>query len=344
MTQPLDAFIRALPKVELHVHLEGSVHPHTLRELARQKGRLTTETESWIREQQARNYRYGSLQEFLKAFKLVTLLLDTPQDYGFAALRLFESLAAQQVRYAEITLSAGVILWKNQSLPDVFEALQQAAQEADARLSLRVRWIFDAIRQFGAEHARKVLHWAEVYHDDGVVAFGIGGDEERGPAELFAGVFRDARESGLHVTAHAGETAGPDSVRQAVERLGAERIGHGVSAIRDPELMELLAARRVPLELCLTSNVATGIVSSLAEHPLPHFLRAGLCVTVNSDDPAMFGTTLEDELMLLGQTFGLEAEEIAEICANAARASFQEAEAKQTLLAEIHDRVLASSR
>ncbi|HTV56609.1 MAG TPA: adenosine deaminase, partial [Terriglobia bacterium] len=178
------AFIQSLPKTELHVHLEGSIQPSTLRELARMKGRLQDQTESWIREHSARRFRYGSLPEFLRAFKLITLLLDGPADYALATRRMIADLAAQRVRYAEITLSAGVVLWKKQPIQAIFEAIREASREAEAQHGVIVRWIFDAIRHFGAEHAREVLGWAANFRDDGVVAFGIGGDEERGPAEL----------------------------------------------------------------------------------------------------------------------------------------------------------------
>ena len=226
-TSSIESFINRLPKVELHLHLEGSARPETLRELARAKSRLDRETEDWIGQRERTNFRYENSRDFLAAFKLVTLLLESPQDYALVLTRLAEDLAAQNVKYAEVTLSAGVILWKQQAVDAVFEALAAAASEAQARLGVRVRWIFDAIRHFGAEHARQVLDWATRFRSQGVVAFGIGGDEIRGPAELFAEVYRAARDSGLHVTAHAGESAGPESIRAAVELLGAERIGHG---------------------------------------------------------------------------------------------------------------------
>src|SRR5487761_1382006 len=335
MRQSLKPFIHSLPKVELHVHLEGAVQPETLRELARPKKRLEEEPETWIREQTARRHRYANFSEFLNAFKLVSLLLDSPEDYALAAWHLLESLAAQRVRYVEITLSAGVILWKNQSLPAVFEAIERACEQTVSRLPIRVRWFFDAVRQFGPDHAREVLGWARTFCKDGVVAFGIGGDEERGPAELFVDVFREARELGLHVTAHAGESAGPESVRQAIELLGAERIGHGLSAAEDPAVLDLLAERRTPIEVCPTSNVCTGLIASVEQHPLPRFLEAGLCVTLNSDDPALFGANLEDELNLLHSAFGLSAEAITEICANGILASFDAENNKRALLAEL---------
>lgn len=334
-TPTLESFIARLPKVELHVHLEGSVRPGTLRELSRRKGRLERETEEWIRERSEQAFRYRDFQKFLAAFKLLALLLDSPADYALATTHLVEWLAAQNVRYAEITLSAGVVLWKKQSLEAVFEAASAAARDAEARSAVRVRWIFDAARQFGADRAREVAKWAGRFRSQGVVAFGMGGDEAQGPAELFTEVYREARDLGLRVTAHAGETAGPESIRQAVELLGAERIGHGFTAARDLGVMALLRHRRIPLEVCLTSNVATGVLGRLEDHPLPTFLKAGLQVTLNSDDPAMFGTSLEGEFLLAARRFGLSREQLGELCENAVRAAFLPEQDRRGLWAEL---------
>src|SRR6266404_5056371 len=216
-TSSIETFIARLPKVELHLHLEGSVRPETLRELVRSKGRLHQETEDWIEKRTRTNFQYQDSREFLEAFKLVTLLLETPQDYARVTARLCESLAEQNVKYAEVTLSVGVILWKKQSVEAIFDAVLAAADEAEARHRVRLKWIFDAIRHFGAEHGREVLAWAKCFRSRGVVAFGIGGDELRGPAEIFTGVYHEARDSGLHLTAHAGETGGPESIRAAIE-------------------------------------------------------------------------------------------------------------------------------
>jgi aminodeoxyfutalosine deaminase len=329
------SFLAQLPKVELHLHLEGGIQPETLRELSRTKDRLARETEDWIDSRERQGFRYANFQEFLEAFKLVTLLLEAPADYALATTRLMEGLAKQKVRYAEIILAAGVVLWKKQPLDAIFEAVVQAASEVETRLGLRVRWIFDAIRHFGAEHAREVLRWAARYREQGVVAFGIGGDEERGPAKLFAEVYREARDLGLHAVAHAGEAAGPESVRQAVELLGAERIGHGLTASRDSQVLALLRDRGVPLEVCPTSNVATALLARLEEHPLPQFLAAGLVVTLNSDDPAMFGTSLENEFFQAARCFGLSRAQLAMLCTNAVRASFLPDQEKAELLKEI---------
>lgn len=329
----LKSWIARLPKVELHVHLEGSVRPDTLRELAQSKGRQPQIVEKWIAEQTRRGFRYQNFGQFINAFTAVTLLLETPADYALATTRLIEWLAEQNVRYAELTLSAGVVLWKKQSLEAVFEAVAAAA--AEARLAVRVRWILDAIRQFGADHARQVLAYAGRWQALGVVAFGIGGDEARGPAELFPDVYRQARDLGLHVTAHAGETCGPESIRQAVELLGAERIGHGLSAARDPAVMALLRERRVPVEVCLSSNVATGVLARVSDHPLKKFLAEGLVVTLSTDDPAMFGTSLQREFELAAENFSLAPGHLIRLCENAARAAFLSEEEKRPLLEEL---------
>ena len=338
MAQPrpsLDSFISQLPKIELHLHLEGAVRPETLLELSEHKPALRQKVGEWVSQQQARSYRYGSFREFLIAFGIVTLLLDQPEDYALATTRLIEWLATQNVRYAEIIFSAGVVLWKKQSVEAVFESVAEAASEACRRTGLRVLWIFDAVRHFGLDHVREVLRWAVHYRSRGAVAFGIGGDEERGPACLFGDIFREARDQGLHVVAHAGEACGPESIRDAVELLGAERIGHGLTALRDPAVAALLRHRQIPLEVCPTSNVATGLVSRYEDHPLPAFLDAGLMVTLNSDDPAMFGTSLENEFREAARCFHFSQEALVKLCGNAVRASFLDASEKQKLEAQL---------
>jgi adenosine deaminase/aminodeoxyfutalosine deaminase len=318
--------------VELHLHLEGSVQPETLHELSRSKGRLEKETRDWISQRARQGYRYRNFEDFLQAFKLVTLLLETPDDYATATTRLIEGLARQNVEYAEVIFAAGVVLWKKQPLDAIFEATASAARQAQKSFGVRVQWIFDAIRHFGAEHTREVLRWAERFRPQGVVALGIGGDETRGPAELFTEVFREAREMGLHVVAHAGEACGPESIRKALELLGAERIGHGLSAARDPAVLALLRDRQIPLEVCPTSNVATGVLARIEDHPLPRFLEAGLVVTLNTDDPAMFGTNLVQEYLLAAKTFSLSRGQILHLWQNAIRAAFLPEDDKLSLL------------
>jgi len=325
--------------VELHLHLEGAVRPETLLELSHRKPGLRQKVEEWTTARRAQGYRYPTFRDFLVAFGIVSLLLETPQDYAVATTRLIEWLAAQNVRYAEVIFAAGVVLWKKQSVEAVFEAVAAAAQEAEPRTGVRVKWIFDATRQFGTEHVREVMQWAARYRSRGVVGFGIGGDEAAGPAKLFSDIFREARDQGLHCLAHAGEACGPESIRDAVELLGAERIGHGLTAIRDPGVMSLLRERCIPLEVCPSSNVSTGLIARFEDHPLPGMLDAGLTVTLNSDDPAMFGTSLNQEFERAAECFALSGATLAGLCRNAVGAAFLNDEQKRDL-----ERQIESSR
>lgn len=335
MSHSLHGFIARLPKVELHLHLEGSLRPETLEELARRKGWLKRKAGEWIADRQREHYRYGNFANFLRAFTLVSTLLEAPEDYALATKRLAEWLARQNVRYAEVIVSAGVILWKKQSVDAVFEAISAAASEAGERLGVRLAWIFDGVRQFGADHVREVLGYAVRYRDRGVVAFGIGGDEARGPAELFVDIYREAREQDLRLTAHAGESVGPESIRAAIELLGVERIGHGLTVLRDPEVTALVRERQIPLELCPSSNVSTGLIAGFGDHPLPQMLEAGLTVTLNSDDPGMFGTSLTQEFEQAASCFGLSPGQVVAMFENAIQASFLGKEEKAGLLEEL---------
>ena len=303
----MDDFLLEMPKAELHVHLEGSVEPETLHELD-----PSTPIETF-----RALYRYSDFDAFLKAFAEVGKRLRTPEDYALVTRRLLERLAAQNVRYAEIILAAGVVLWKGQDFAPIFEAVGGAAQGS----SVEVRWILDAVRQFGVEHAMAVARLAAERVDSGAVAFGIGGSEERGPAEWFDEVFTFAKAAGLRLTAHAGETAGPESVWAAL-KLGAERIGHGIAAARDPGLMGHLRDHGIPLEICITSNLVTGVVKRLEDHPIRRLFDAGVPVVLNTDDPAMFGCTLVGEYQLAAKEFGFSLEELREVAENGFRYAF----------------------
>jgi adenosine deaminase/aminodeoxyfutalosine deaminase len=327
----LTSFVSRLPKVELHLHLEGAVRPETLIELSQNKSGLRQKVDEWITARNSQGFRYGNFREFLVAFGIISLLIETPRDYALITTRLIEWLAEQNVEYAEIIFAAGVVLWKKQQVDAVFEAVSGAAQEAEVQTGVRVKWIFDATRQFGVDHVREVMKWAARYRSQGVVAFGIGGDEAAGPAGLFPDIFREARNLGLHCVAHAGEACGPESIRDAVELLGAERIGHGLTAIHDANVMALLRERRIPVEVCPSSNVSTGLIARFEDHPLPALLEQGLMVTLNSDDPAMFGTNLQAEFVQAARCFDLGREALAGLCRNAVDAAFLSEAEKQML-------------
>lgn len=318
----LHSFVARLPKVELHLHLEGAVRPETLLELARARPAAKAKVDEWIAARTAQSYRYASFREFLVSFSVLSLVLETPQDYALITTRLMEWLAAQNVQYAEIIFAAGVVLWKKQRVDAIYEAIAEAAKEAESRTGLSVGWIFDATRQFGLDHVREVMRWAARFRSLGVIGFGIGGDEVAAPAKLFLDIFREARDLGLHCLAHAGEAAGPESIRDAIELLGAERIGHGLTAIQDASVMALLRERGIPLEVCPSSNVSTGLISRIEDHPMPKFLDAGLTVTLNSDDPAMFGTSLEEEFVRSAHAFNFPRGTLVQLCRNAIDGSF----------------------
>jgi adenosine deaminase/aminodeoxyfutalosine deaminase len=321
MAEP-SSFIRTLPKAELHLHLEGSIEPSTLLELRQRHG---MEGASLAEVEQL--YNYKDFAGFLTAFKDVTGHLRTPEDYELITYRLMERLKAQNVLHAEVMVSVGVCLWRKQDFPAIFEGLERGRQRGERDFGISVLWIFDAVRQFGAEKAQSVVDLAIQFRARNVVAFGIGGDECAGPPEWFTGVYARAAEHGLHLTAHAGESAGPESIWGALN-LKAERIGHGLTAGQDPELIEELVFRQVPLEICVTSNLRTGCCAELAQHPVRSYFDQGLMLTLNSDDPAMFRTSLVEEYGLVQHTFGFTDEHLREMARNSFEASFLSPEKK----------------
>jgi aminodeoxyfutalosine deaminase len=306
-----------IPKAELHVHLEGSVEPETLHELD-----PTTSVEEF-----RDLYSYADFDAFLRAFGAIGKRLRTPEDYALITRRLMERLAAQNVRYAEIIIAAGVVLWKGQDFGPIFDAILQAVQDyASTSLGvappIKVRWILDAVRQFGVEHTMRVAELAAERVDRGVVALGIGGSEDRGPAVWFTDVFAFARSSGLRLTAHAGESMGPESVWAAL-KLGAERIGHGIASARDADLMRHLRESDIPLEVCITSNLVTGVVKRIEDHPVRRLYDAGVPIVLNTDDPAMFRCTLVGEYRLAAKQFGFSEAELRGVVANGFRYAFE---------------------
>jgi aminodeoxyfutalosine deaminase len=250
-------------------------------------------------------YRYKDFLGFLDSFKWVNLFLNKPEDYALITHRLLQDLQAQGVVYAEIIVSVGVMLWRKQPFDPIFAAIAEAAAQGP----IPVQFTFDATRQFGVDAAWKVAECAVKSKHLGVMGFGLGGDEARGPAEDYAEVFAYAKQHGLHLLPHAGETVGPESVWQALE-VGAERIGHGIRAIEDPELMKHLREKDIPLEVSITSNVCTGAVMSLDTHPVRKLWDAGVPIILNTDDPPMFHTNLVREYKIAADTFGFTKDEL----------------------------------
>src|SRR5215467_11651076 len=240
------SFIRALPKAELHLHLEGSVAPEALVELRRRHGK-----QSRLAEAEAL-YQYKDILGFLTAFKILTEDLETPDDYELIAYRLMEQLKNENVLHAEVYVSVGICLWRKLNFDAIFEGLERGRERGEKDFGVSLLWIFDAVRQFGPDAAQDIFELAAKYRERDVIGVGIGGDEQKAPPELFRDQYAFARVHGLRLTAHAGESAGPESVWGALN-LGAERIGHGLNAQQDPELIEELATRQVPVETCLTS-------------------------------------------------------------------------------------------
>jgi aminodeoxyfutalosine deaminase len=322
---PPNAFIRQLPKAELHLHLEGAVEPATLVELRKQHGENTTlaETEAL--------YRYNDFATFLLAFKEVSAHLRGPEDYEFVTYRLMQQLKEETVLHAEVYVAVGVCLHRKQDFAAIFEGLERGRARGARDFGISLLWIFDATRHFGAEEAQKVFQLAARYKDRHVVGVGIGGDEVKAPPELFRGVYAYAEDHGLRLTAHAGETGPAESIWGALN-LHAERIGHALSAAQDPDLIEELAYRQIPVEICVTSNLRTGCCKTAAEHPVKNYFDQGMMVTLNTDDPALFGTSLAREYQFAQETYGFTDEHLRELARNSFEASFLAAEKKLELL------------
>ena len=315
-------FIRRLPKAELHLHLEGTVLPATLVELsARHDARPMTLDEAEVL------YRFTDFSGFIEAFKAVTFQLKEPEDYELAAWRMAEHLAEQGVVHAEVYISVGVIyMWRNfdaECFEPIFVGLERARERAQRELGVSIFWIFDAVRHFSVAEAERVFRKAAEMRAayPSIVGIGLGGDERRAGSEAFRELYVQARAAGLRLTNHAGETTGPEAIWEALA-IGSERIGHGLSAIEDPALIQELKVRSTPVEMNPTSNVRTGVCASFAAHPLRRCFDLGLLVTINSDDPAFFGSDLANEYLLAHTEQGFTRAELRQLAANSFEASF----------------------
>jgi aminodeoxyfutalosine deaminase len=328
--------VDGLPKAELHLHLEGSIRPETAVTLASRHGAALTPSSV------AARYSFKDFNGFIESFKWISSLLRTPEDYAFITRQLCEDLIRQKVVYAEVTISAGVMLRRGQDVGANFAAIREAASSVPFS-RLRVAWILDAARQFGHEQAMEVARWASKLSLSGVVAFGMGGDELSFPAVHFRPAFQFAKSEGLHLLCHAGEMGGPESVREALDLLGAERIGHGIAVMHDPALAESMALRRIVLENCPTSNLLTGALSkqtrkpsaSLDDHPLREFVKRKIPITLSSDDPGIFHTNLLSEYSIAA-SLGLTDAQLVEIAGEGFQAAFLPPQEKREMLESFH--------
>jgi adenosine deaminase/aminodeoxyfutalosine deaminase len=332
MTASPKDFLRRLPKAELHLHLEGTISPETLVELSRRH-----DAEPLTLDQAQALYQYTDFFGFLMAFKSVTERLRTPDDYELITYKMLQQLAAQGIVHAEAYIAVGLVYyWGRSEFEPIFAAVEQAREKAEKDFGITLYWIFDAVRHFGVDPAARVFRKAAEMKRDhpSIVGIGIGGDERNGAAELFRDAYSEARDAGLRLTVHAGEAVGPESIWGALN-IGAERIGHALTAIHDPELIHLLSERQVPLEICVTSNVKTGCCPKLEDHPVRRYFDEGLMVTLNSDDPTMFGSDLEGEYLLAHDAFEFTEEQLRELASNSIEASFLPPEQKVRWLQQI---------
>lgn len=325
------SFIHALPKVELHVHLVGSAGVDTVLELARRHPEAGVPTD---RAELERFYTFRDFDHFLKVYWAVQSMLKDRDDIHALVVGLARDLARQHVRYAEVTVTPYNHLLDGMSGDDVLAGLASGRAEATG-LGVELAWCFDIPGEKGIEAGRETLAFALTERPEGLVSFGLGGPEEGVGRARFAPFFDAAREAGLHSVPHAGETTGPETIWSALRDLKAERIGHGTSCVEDPALVEHLALKGIPLEVCPTSNVRTRQVTSIDAHPVRQMLAAGVVVTVNTDDPPFFGATLEGEYLALATALDLGHADVARLAENAVLASFLPNRRKTALLEEI---------
>lgn len=333
----LRSFIAGLPKAELHVHHVGSASPRIVAELAaRHEGRSPVPADPAAL---ADYFAFRDFDHFVEIYLSVVDLIRDEEDVRILTYEVARELARQQVRYAEITVTPYSHVHRGIAAPAFCEAIEDARKRAEAELSIQVRWCFDIPGEAGLPAAEETLRIALDQRPDGLVSFGLGGPEVGVPRPQFKPFFDRARAAGLRSVPHAGETTGPETIWDALRLLGAERIGHGISAVHDPLLLEYLAEHRIGMEVCPTSNVRTRAVRSIEEHPLAAMVDAGLLVTINSDDPPMFGTTLNDEYAVAAKLLNYGPDGLAGLARNAVSAAFLPAKDQADLIAEI-DRYL----
>jgi len=330
----LEQYLKVAPKAELHVHLEGSIQPATFLALAQRNHvplpvNTVEEVQRW--------FAYRDFHHFAEIFSTIFRCLKSAEDYEQIVYEFGEMMARQHIYYAEVTTSVCIHRYTLGIPHDIyFTGMTRGRERAKQDFGVEINWIFDIVRDKAegsgiSKRADYTLAVAKESMYDGVVALGLGGTEVGYPPEWFAKWFEQAKVAGLHSAPHAGETEGPTSIWNAIQVLGAERIGHGVRAIEDPELVAYLAEKQIPLEVCPTSNICLGVYPSLSQHPFPRLYNAGVLLIVNSDDPPLFNTTMNDEVELLASAFRFGRDTINEILLNGVRHSFLPDEKKRLL-------------
>lgn len=322
-----------MPKVELHVHLEGSIRPETVLKLARRnRVELPADTVEGLRDW----YRFVDFPHFIQVYVAVSKTIRTPDDVELIAREFLEGQKEQNVLHSEVTYTACTIeKYNGIAWPDQLAALNRARKYGEEQLGVSCCFILDIVRGDTPERAMQVAEWAVEAHGDGVCALGLAGEEARGTSARYLQAFEYAHAHGLPVIPHAGETQGAWSVRECVRDTNPTRVGHGVQCLQDPAVVEELRSRSITLEVCPSSNVCLNVYASMKEHPLPELIRQGLLVTVNSDDPPMFNTTLTDEFLRVSEAFKLNEQEIRNLSLNAARVAMVSENRRRELVTAI---------
>ncbi len=332
----LEGFCLQLPKIELHVHLEGSMQPGTLLRLARRRGvDLPASDEASLAEW----FRFRDFDHFVEIYLTCSRCLRDPEDFQLLVVDFLREQARQNILYSEVHFTIGTHLAHGVNGDEVADAMWEAICDGERRFGTALRLIPDIVRNVGPAPADQTLEWALDARDRGVVALGISGSETF-PDEPFREHFEVAKSEGLHRVAHAGEHLGPESIRSAIDVCSPERIGHGVAAVQDKALMADLVAAGIPLEVCPSSNVALGVFPSLEEHPFDQLRQAGVAVSINSDDPPFFDTTLSDEYARMAEVFGYSAEDLVALALQALDQAFLSPREKERLVAEMDSRAV----
>ncbi len=327
--------ISLIPKVELHLHLDGAIPPDLLFSFVQRSEPEFTRQEF---ETMRGRLKSSDFSEFVKFWVWKNSFIKTREDFRDVAYHVLKDLRKQNVRYAEIFYSPSDYERYGISFETITEGILEGRELALNDFGIVCELILDLVRDSGQDNALESLKKAKKFLGRGVTGIGLGGSEHAFPAENFVKAFREAKSMGFRRVAHAGELAGAESVRAAVELLKAERIGHGTRSYEDPELLEILRERQIPLEMCVVSNVSLGVCGSYKEHPIKSYYDKGLLVTVNSDDPLMFDSNLNDEYRILVEKLGFTMEDLMTLSLNGVKASFLSDEKKEDLLKEFSNK------